>query len=155
MQPNSDRAWAIFIARAILGLVFLIAGVHKVFTIGAIEHARRLFVVPYATTYLPEWSLWLTGTVTPFVELAAGALVLVGLFTRPALLALGAVLLMVEFGHLVLAPLFVANAFILPRTGLLLFVLLLPREWDVFTADALLRRLRQTREAGTASGVPA
>ena len=155
MRPNLDRAWAIFIARAILGIVFLIAGVHKVFTIGALEHARRLFVVPYANTSLPEWSLWLTGTATPVVELVAGGLVLIGLFTRPALLTLGAILVMVEFGHLVLAPLFVANSFILPRTGLLLFVLLLPREWDVFTADALLRRLRQRRAEAAPRGVPA
>lgn len=143
MQPNLDRAWALFIARALLGIVFFIAGVHKVFTIGALEHARRLFVVPYANTYLPEWSLWLTGTATPVLELVFGALVLIGLFTRPSLLVLGSILVMVAFGHLVLSPLFVMNGFILPRTGLLLFVLLLPREWDLFSVDALLRRRRQ------------
>ncbi|MGE0445685.1 MAG: DoxX family protein [Vicinamibacterales bacterium] len=145
MQPNFDRAWALFIARALLGIVFFIAGVHKVFTIGALEHARRLFVVPYAGTYLPEWSLWLTGTATPVLELVFGALVLIGLFTRPALLVLGGILVMVAFGHLVLSPLFVMNGFILPRSGLLLFVLLLPREWDLFSVDALRRRRRQPR----------
>jgi uncharacterized membrane protein YphA (DoxX/SURF4 family) len=145
VQPTLDRAWAMFVARALLGIVFFIAGVHKVFTIGALEHARRLFVVPYANTYLPEWALWLTGTAVPYVELIAGALVLIGLFTRPALLTLGGLLVIVLFGHLLLAPLFVANSFILPRSGLLLFVLLLPREWDLFTADALLRRLRRPR----------
>ena len=140
VKPTTDRAWAVFIARAILGIVFFIAGVHKVFTVGAVEHARILFVEPYANTYLPVWALWTTGTIVPFMELVAGALVLLGLFTRPALLVLGGILVFVMFGHLVLSPLFVANSFILPRAGLTLFVLLMPRELDVFSADALLRR---------------
>jgi putative oxidoreductase len=139
VKPTLDRAWAIFIARAILGIVFFIAGVHKVFTVGAVEHARMLFVVPYARTLLPVWALWTTGTIVPYLELIAGALVLIGLFTRPALLTLGGLLVFVMFGHLVLSPLFVANGFILPRTGLLLFVLLMPREMDWFSVDGLLR----------------
>ena len=140
MKLTIDRAWAIFIARAILGIVFFIGGTHKVFTIGATEHARILFVEPYANTILPVWALWATGTIVPYLELVAGALVLIGLFTRPALLVLGAILVFVMFGHLVLSPLFVANGFILPRSGLLLFVLLMPREMDLFGVDALLRR---------------
>lgn len=151
MSHNGDRAWAIFIARAILGIVFFIGGTHKVFTMGALEHARTLFVVPYANTYLPVWSLWVTGTTIPFIELAAGALVLVGLWTRPALLALGGILVLVMFGHLVVAPLFVANGFILPRTGLLLFVLLMPREMDVFSLDTVRRGWRLSGSARGAS----
>src|SRR5438477_7824737 len=95
----SDRAWAILIARAILGLIFGMAGTWKVFGLGPVEHARRLFVVPYANTFLPEWALWATGTFVPFVELVAGWLVFVGFRTRPALLSLGAVLVFVTFGH--------------------------------------------------------
>ena len=140
MTKTIDRAWAIFIARAILGMVFFIGGVHKVFTVGAMEHARTLFVVPYANTYLPEWALWTTGTIVPYLELTFGALTLIGLFTRPALFVLGAILVFVMFGHLVLSPLFVANGFILPRSGLLLFLLLMPRDFDLFSADQVLRR---------------
>jgi hypothetical protein len=39
-----NRTWAILIARLILGLIFFIAGVWKVFTLGSLEHARRMFV---------------------------------------------------------------------------------------------------------------
>jgi putative oxidoreductase len=140
VQPTTDRAWAIFIARAILGIVFFIAGVHKVFTVGAVEHARILFVEPYANTYLPVWALWTTGTIVPYLELVFGALTLVGLLTRPSLLVLGGILVFVAFGHLVLSPLFVMNGFIIPRAGLTLFVLMMPRQMDVFSMDALLRR---------------
>src|SRR5512144_1563914 len=118
MTTSIDRAWAIVIARALLGLGFFVGGLHKVFTMGAVEHARSLFVVPYAHTILPIWSLWASGTVIPFFELAAGALVLIGLWTRPALLVLGVILVIVTFGHLLLEPSFVANYFILPRSGL-------------------------------------
>src|SRR5262245_25244439 len=127
MRPTPDRAWAVFIARTILGMVFFIGGCHKVFTVGATEHARILFVEPYANTILPVWALWATGTIVPYLELLFGALTLVGLLTRPSLLVLGAILVFVTFGHYFLTPGFVANGFILPRSGLLLFVLLMPK----------------------------
>jgi thiosulfate dehydrogenase [quinone] large subunit len=142
MRPTLDRAWAVFIARALLGMVFFIGGAHKVFTLGATEHARTLFVEPYANTYLPVWALWVTGMIVPYLELVFGALVLIGLFTRVSLMVLGAILVFVMFGHLVRAPLFVANGFILPRAGLFLFVLLMPRELDWFSVDGLLRSRR-------------
>ncbi len=130
-------------ARALLGLVFFVGGLHKVFTMGPVEHARSLFVVPYANTILPIWSLWASGTIIPFFELACGALVMIGLWTRPSLLVLGAILVIVTFGHLLLVPSFVANYFILPRSGLLLFVWLMPRDWDLFSVDAMLRKNSQ------------
>ena len=33
---------AVFVARVVLGLIFLRAGIWKVFTLGAVEHARNL-----------------------------------------------------------------------------------------------------------------
>ena len=131
----SDRAWAIFFARVILGLIFFMAGLWKVFDLGPLDHARRLFVEPYSDTFLPAWSLWLTGTVIPIVELTAGALVLVGMRTRPALLALGAVLVTVTFGHLVAEPLYQFHTHVIPRTALLLFVLVMPRSEDRLSFD--------------------
>jgi len=137
---DTDHAWAIFAARSILGIVFLVAGIYKVFMWGPLEHARVLFVGPYEQTFLPVWALWLTGSVVPVVELVTGFLVLVGLWTRPSLVILGALLAFVSFGHLLLQPSTSLNAFILPRSGLLLFVLLMPRVADRFSLDALLAR---------------
>ena len=84
MRAPTDRAWAIFFCRAILGLIFFMAGVYKCFVMTPFGHARRYFVGPYADTFLPTWSLWATGTLVPVVELIAGALVLVGFKTRSA-----------------------------------------------------------------------
>ena len=45
MDGREDtRGWAIFIARAILGWIFFMAGLWKVFDLGPVEHARRYFI---------------------------------------------------------------------------------------------------------------
>ena len=61
-NPNIDRAWALLFARLILGLIFFMAGVMKVFQLGPLNHARKYFL-PFADTFLPVWSLWATGVV--------------------------------------------------------------------------------------------
>jgi len=132
-----DRGWAILFARLVLGLIFFMAGVMKVFQLGPLNHARKYFL-PFADTFLPVWSLWATGVVIPFVELIAGAMVIIGLRVREALIALGFVLAVVTFGHLLHDALYEFHTHVIPRLALLLFVLLLPREDDRFSLDYLL-----------------
>src|SRR5713101_5094081 len=132
-------ASALFFARAVLGLIFLMAGVYKVFSLGPVGHVRRFFL-PYQDTFLPTWSLWAVGLVIPFVELGAGALVFAGWLRTEAYLALGAVLVVVTFGHLLHEPLYAFHEHVIPRLALLLFLLAMPEELDRFSLDALLRR---------------
>ena len=139
---TTGRTWAIFFGRVILGLIFFMAGVWKVFQLGPLQHARRFFVEPYAQTFLPRWSLWATGTTVPIVELVAGAMVLVGWRTRAALFALGAVLVLVTFGHLLLEPLYEFHTHVIPRAALLLFVLVMPQGEDRVSVDYWLARRR-------------
>ena len=96
---------------------------------------------------MPVWSLWLVGVIIPFVELIAGALVIIGFRTRAALIALGLVLAVVTFGHLLKEPLYEFHTHVIPRLALLLFILMLPREDDKFSADHLLAR-RKTADEG-------
>ena len=67
-------------------------------------------------------------------------LVLLGLRTRDALIALGMVLVIVTFGHLLHDALFDFSGHVIPRLALLLFVLCLPREDDRFSLDYFLKR---------------
>jgi putative oxidoreductase len=134
---NIDRARAILFARLILGLIFFMAGVMKVFQLGPLNHARKYFL-PFADTFLPVWSLWAMGVVIPFVELIAGAMVILGLRVRVALIALGFVLAVVNFGHLLREPLYQFHTHVIPRLALLLFIFLLPREDDRFSLDHLI-----------------
>ena len=133
-----DRAWAIFFARVILGLIFGMAGWGKLFQMGAVGHAHRYFVDPYATTWIPTWLLWTLGLSIPYVEFAAGWLVVLGLLTRPALLALGIILVLVTYGHLLKDFLYEFHTHVIPRLALLVFVLAMPRGDDVLSIDHLL-----------------
>jgi len=69
-------------SRASCWLIFFMAGAWKVFTLGPLEHVRKFFL-PFSDTFLPVWSLWAVGAVIPFVELVAGALVILGLRRVP------------------------------------------------------------------------
>jgi uncharacterized membrane protein YphA (DoxX/SURF4 family) len=146
-SPGSDRAWAIFVARSILGVVFFAAGFYKTFQWGPLQHAQVLFVGPYSDTFLPVWALWASGTTIPILELVAGGLVLIGLWTRPALLTLAGILALVSFGHLLVSPATSIIQFVLTRSALLLVVLLSPEAEDRYTLGRLLRRRRPQAEA--------
>jgi uncharacterized membrane protein YphA (DoxX/SURF4 family) len=139
---NIDRAWAILFARLVLGLIFFMAGVMKVFQLGALNHARKYFL-PFADTFLPVWSLWAMGVVIPFVELIAGAMVILGVRVREALVTLGFVLAVVTFGHLLHAPLYEFHTHVIPRLALVLFVFLLPRGDDQFSLEHLAKRAKR------------
>jgi uncharacterized membrane protein YphA (DoxX/SURF4 family) len=141
MTIERQRSWAVLFARLVRGLIFFMAGIWKVFQLGPLEHARKYFL-PFADTFLPIWSLWLVGVVVPLVELIAGALLLLGLRVREALLALGAVLVIVTFGHLLRDPLFNFSGHVIPRLALLLFLLWCPRDQDRYSIDRALPQLR-------------
>ena len=121
------------------------AGVYKIFQLGPIEHARKYFL-PFTDTFLPVWSLWFVGVTIPFVELLAGGLLIAGLRVREALIALGAVLVVVTFGHLLHEPLFNFSGHVIPRLALLLFLLWCPREHDRYSLDIVIGRARSKQD---------
>ena len=131
-----------------LGFIFFMAGVYKVFQLTPAGHTRKWFL-PYQDTFLPVWSLWAAGVAIPFVELAGGALLLLGWRIREALIALGAVLVVVTFGHLLHEPLYPFHEHVFPRLALLVFLLAMPSEEDRFSMDSWIRR----RKSGF-SGAP-
>lgn len=151
-RDNLDKSWAILFARLVLGLIFFMAGEWKVFQLGPIEHVK-MFFLPYSDTFLPMWSLWAMGFTIPFVELIAGGLVIIGLRTRDALVALGFVLAVVTFGHLLKEPLYEFHTHVIPRLALLLFILVLPREADRFSLDYLLGKRPTTQTTDIESEV--
>ena len=132
------QATAFLLARLTLGLIFFMAGTFKVFELGPMGHAERFFL-PYSDTFLPVWSLWFVGVTIPLVELLAGALLIVGWLVRQATVALGIVLVVVTFGHLLKEPLFAFNAHVVPRLALVLFVLMFPAVMDRFSIDNWLK----------------
>ena len=135
-----STAWAVFCARVILGLIFGMAGYWKTFILTPAGHVQRFFL-PYADTWIPMWMLWAVGATIPIVELVAGWLMVVGLWTRAALVGLGAVLITVTYGHLLKEPLYSFTGHVFPRLCLLVFVaLMLPK--DRYSVDGWLGRRR-------------
>jgi thiosulfate dehydrogenase (quinone) large subunit len=141
-------SWAVFFTRWVLGLIFLMAGWWKVFDLGPAEHARRYFLQEgFVHSWIPVWLLWAVGVTVPFVELVAGGLVCLGLRRRESLLALGAILVIVTYGHLLLEPLYSITGHIFVRLALLVFVLAAPPGRDVLSVDHWLGRRRGIGEA--------
>lgn len=134
-DPAPLVSWAVFIARIHLGLLFFMPGIFRVFQLGPVEHARRFFVEPYTETILPTWALWLTGTAVPFVELGAGALLLIGLWRGPVLVVLGLELAMITFGHLLAEPFWAMHSHVFPRLVLVLFLMWVGLHRDRWALD--------------------
>jgi hypothetical protein len=63
-----------------------------------------------------------------------------GLLVRPALLALGAILVIVTYGHLLKDFLYEFHTHVIPRLALLLFLFVMPRAEDVLSLDHLIWR---------------
>ncbi len=96
---------------------------------------------PFAgTSWIPLWLLWTIGLAIPLVELLAGGLICLGLRVRAAGIALGCILLVVTYGHLLEDALYDTTHHIFPRLVLLTFVLAAPAERDLLSLDAWLRR---------------
>jgi len=134
----SHRGWTRFFARVMLGLIFFMAGWYKCFVMTPLGHAATYFTGPYADTWIPHWLLLVTGVTVPVVELLSGALLIAGFRVRDALVALGFILLLVTYGHLLKEPLFSITGHIFPRFVLLAIVFLLPAEEDRLSLDARL-----------------
>ena len=138
--------WAIFTARWVLGLIFFMAGWWKCFEMTPKGHAERFFIGQFDESWIPHWLLWGLGCLIPVLELVAGLLVCLGLARNVAYAALGAILITVTYGHLLLEPLYDTTSHIFPRLVLLLFVFVAPRARDVLSLDHLITHLRRRGE---------
>ena len=139
---NNNSRWAQFIVRWILGLVFLMAGYWKVFVLTPAAHAERFFVQGFADTWIPAWLLNGLGYTIPFIELAAGILICIGLRTRDALIGVGILLVVTTYGHALQEPLFDIDGHTFTRLALIVFLLVAPMHSDTISIDSWLSKRR-------------
>ena len=130
---NINKTIGIFLLRGLLALIFLLAGYGKVFKWG-VEAVYSNYFEPYKETFLPEILLKFIAWYTSYIELAAGFLLLIGLFRNYCLYALASVLLIVSFGHGLADPIWDLHH-VFFRAVLLVALLLLPNEWDRWSVD--------------------
>lgn len=136
----SDRGWARFFCRVIVGLIFLMAGWWKCFTLTPIGHAHRYFTGPYQDSWIPTFLLLAFGVTIPVLELLSGLLLVAGWRTREALIVIGLILVTVTYGHLLKEPLYSIIDHIFPRTVLMVATFLLPASEDRLSLDYWLQR---------------
>jgi thiosulfate dehydrogenase [quinone] large subunit len=89
---------ATLLLRLLLGTMFLVAGLGKMPNLAGF---RQYIEKEYANTFLAGPLLTVFGHTLPFVEVALGVLLLLGLMTRPTLVVTALTLLVLFFGKLV------------------------------------------------------
>jgi len=132
-----NKTIAAFFARVLLGIIFLMQGFGKVFTWG-MDNVYNSFQ-PYEETFLPKFIVVFAAYFTSYTELIGGFLLVIGLFRNYALYALAAVLLIVSFGHGLSSPIWDLHH-VMWRAALLIFLLVIPKEWDKRHLDSLLKK---------------
>lgn len=99
---RANLEWAFLLLRLSLGLLFLIAGFGKFH--GGYSSAVNGIVGMFASNeenWLPIFMIKPYAYILPFVEVAFGALLVVGFLTRPVLVLTGLTLLSLAFGMMV------------------------------------------------------
>jgi uncharacterized membrane protein YphA (DoxX/SURF4 family) len=128
----------IFFIRLLLGIIFLMQGYGKIFTIG-VPRVYEMFFKVFENTFLPKWLILSTAYYTSYVEMIGGFLLIIGLFRKYAMYLLAVDLLIVSFGHGLMEPIWDLSH-VIPRAILLAALFLLPQEWDKWNVDSLIKK---------------
>ncbi len=134
-----NKTVAVLTLRLILGFIFFMQGFGKVVTWGMEKVFQADFFQGTFEDLLPASIIWITAYYTSYVELIGGLLLVLGFKTNYALYALASVLVVVTFGHGLAEPIWDLSH-VMYRTILLVALLLLPREWDRFSLDNIIKK---------------
>ena len=126
--------FAEFIIRVFAGILFFFQGYDKVFKINGVV-ANFLEEAEHIHIHKPLVTLFTY--CTSFIELIGGTLLLIGLFTNFALLALGFDLVFVCFAFSIIRPMWDLQ-YVFPRLLLITFLLFLPNEYNKIALDYFL-----------------
>ena len=137
-DQTTSQAAGLFFIRVLLGIIFIMQGYGKVFSIG-VNNVYEMFFKSFETTFLPKWLILSTAYYTSYIEMIGGFLLIIGLFRKYALYLLAIDLLIVSFGHGLMEPIWDLSH-VIPRAILLAALFLLPAGWDTWNADSLINK---------------
>ena len=124
------------IARLFVGILFFTQGYDKVFNI-KISNVVANFLEDAEHLHIHKPMVTLFTYLTSFIELTGGFLLMIGLFTNYALVALGFDLVMVCFAFSLIRPMWDMQ-YVFPRLLLVIILLFFPNEYNKFGFDHLL-----------------
>lgn len=136
---------AAFMARVFLGLLFFLQGYDKVFRIGVKEVIRTIHE-PLSSKGVPSIFSNMGAYITSYIELICGALLIIGFVKYYCLYLLGFDLLFAAFAFGIVEPVWDMKH-IFPRLVLLLFLMIIPSQWDVISVDyvwSLIKFIKST-----------
>ncbi|MFI5154467.1 MAG: DoxX family protein, partial [Chitinophagales bacterium] len=132
------RVAGLFFIRSLLGIIFFMQGFGKVFSWG-VPKVYEMFFREFENTFLPKWLVISTAYFTSYVEWIGGFLLIIGLFRKYAMYLLALDILVVSFGHGLREPIWDLSH-VMPRSILLVALFLLPKEWDKWNLDSLIKK---------------
>lgn len=136
---------AAFIARVFLGMLFSLQGYDKVFRLG-VKEVIETVQSSLALKGLPKIFSIAGAYFTSYVELICGAFLIIGFAKYYCLYLLGFDLLFAAFAFAIIEPVWDMKH-IFPRLMLLLFLLIIPSQWDVISVDyvwSLIKFIKST-----------
>lgn len=126
---------AVFVARVFLGLLFLFQGFDAVFGIG-LKRVIDTATQPLANKGVPKFFIVAGSYYTSYIQLGGGMLLVFGLFKYYALYLLGLDLILACIVFGIVTPVWDMRH-VFPRLAILIFLLIVPSEWDVLSLDYL------------------
>ncbi len=127
---------AIFIARVFLGILFFFQGYDAIFNIKlkqVIETYHNTFVNKGIPKFLTISASWFTS----YTALIGGFLLIIGLCEYSVLYLLGLNLIITAIGFSINNPMW-DTRFVLPRLILIIFLLIVPQNRNIWSLDYLL-----------------
>ena len=136
-KESGNRAVGVLTIRLLSGFIFLMQGIGKVFKWGVYNVYQMEFFHGTYEDLLPDFLILGTAYYTSYMELIGGVLLVIGLKRDWALYGLASVLVVVTFGHGLAQPIWDMSQ-VMYRAILLVSLLLLPKQWDIFALDNVL-----------------
>jgi thiosulfate dehydrogenase [quinone] large subunit len=132
---QSDAALAYAIFRLTFGVNLMLRGVDRIFFLG-LDNSGNGMVKQFEMTWIGAAMIQPFAHTIPWIEMAMGALIILGLFTRPALVVGGLMMTSLTFGTM-----FLRNfdlAWLQLTYAIAFFLLLATRSWNVISLDRML-----------------
>ena len=126
------------IARLFLGFLFFFQGYDAIFKI-KLTNVINAYHESFISLGIPKLITAASAWFTSYTELICGGMLIFGVLQHIALLLLGLNLIVAAIGFGITNPLW-DTKYVLPRLILILFLLSIPREWDIFSIDYLINK---------------